>query len=176
MRATSHYELAPEILRAASSARGAAPGADGQESEANSQGFDADRQGFDADRQGFDAETSADRQGFDAETSADRQGFDADRQGFEDRSPELLPDVAAILEVLGRRPRKPKLRAAILSLAALRPWRPLELAELLGFADVSKLVHRHLSPMVPKGLLERTHPENLAHPAQAYRAAEKGST
>ncbi len=163
--AASYYELAPEILRAASSARGAAPGADGQESEANRQGFDADRQGFDADRQGFDAETSA-----------DRQGFDADRQGFEDRSPELLPDVAAILEGLGRRPRKPKLRAAILSLAALRPWRPLELAELLGFADVSKLVHRHLSPMVTEGLLERTHPENLAHPAQAYRAAEKGST
>jgi ATP-dependent DNA helicase RecG len=33
-----------------------------------------------------------------------------------------------------------------------------------------KLVERHLKEMVEEGLLERTHPENPAHPAQAYRA------
>ncbi|WP_438020290.1 Fic family protein [Sorangium sp. So ce315] len=56
----------------------------------------------------------------------------------------------------------------------LRAWRPPELAGLLGLADAAKLVERHLSPMVNEGLLERTHPENLRHPQQAYRARRGG--
>ena len=37
-----------------------------------------------------------------------------------------------------------------------------------------KLVERHLEEMVAEGLLERTHRDNLAHPAQPYRAAKQG--
>lgn len=45
------------------------------------------------------------------------------------------------------------------------------MADVLDFSP-GKLVERHLKEMVAEGLLERTHPENLAHPAQAYRAAK----
>jgi ATP-dependent DNA helicase RecG len=80
-------------------------------------------------------------------------------------------EVQAIVSTLGTRPRKAQLRRAILELVALRPWRPVELADVLSFSP-GKLVERHLKEMVAGGLLERTHPENLAHPAQAYRAAK----
>jgi hypothetical protein len=39
-------------------------------------------------------------------------------------------------------------------------------------ADPSKLVERHLSPMVDAGQLVRAFPDNLSHPQQAYRAAQ----
>jgi ATP-dependent DNA helicase RecG len=55
-------------------------------------------------------------------------------------------------------------------LTRLRPWRPVELADVLDF-NPGKLVERHLAEMLAEGLLERTHPENPTHPAQAYRAA-----
>ncbi|WP_438001459.1 hypothetical protein WMF26_18905 [Sorangium sp. So ce185] len=45
---------------------------------------------------------------------------------------------------------------------------------MLGLADAAKLVERHLSPMVSEGLLERTHPENLRHPEQAYCSRKDG--
>jgi ATP-dependent DNA helicase RecG len=84
----------------------------------------------------------------------------------------LDAEIERIVSDLGRRPRKAKLRQAILELASLRPWRPVELAGVLDF-NPGKLVERHLKEMVAEGLLERTHPENLAHPAQAYRAKAK---
>ena len=84
---------------------------------------------------------------------------------------ELQPAIQRIVSPLGLRPRKATLRQAILELTALRPWRPAELADVLDF-DVSKLVERHLKEMVAEGLLERTHPGNLSHPAQAYRKAQ----
>lgn len=84
----------------------------------------------------------------------------------------LEPEAEAILSGLGRRPRKEKLRNAILGLTRLRPWTPVQLAEALGFSNVGKLVERHLSPMVEEGSLTRTHPENPSHPAQAYSAAQ----
>ncbi len=89
----------------------------------------------------------------------------SDRGGFES------DEVRRILASMGARPRRDKLRRAIMDLTSLRPWRPTELAELLGF-NVSKLVERHLKDMVAAGVLERTHPHTPAHPAQAYRAAK----
>jgi len=59
---------------------------------------------------------------------------------------------------------------AILALTRLRAWRPDKLAELLRF-NPSKLTEHHLKERVEQELLGRSHPENPAHPAQAYRAS-----
>ncbi|WP_437737296.1 ATP-binding protein [Sorangium sp. So ce1335] len=99
-------------------------------------------------------------------SGADRGELAADRGDLED----VPPSVREFLGSLGPRPRRDRLRQAILRLTELRAWKPPELAGLLGLADAAKLVERHLSPMVTEGLLERTHPENLRHPEQAYRA------
>jgi ATP-dependent DNA helicase RecG len=82
---------------------------------------------------------------------------------------ELAVQAQWIVDHLGRRPRKDRLRAAILALADLRAWRPIELAAALGISPRG-LVERHLSPMVEEGLLVRSHPDSPTHPAQAYRA------
>lgn len=113
--------------------------------------LEADRPGFDPDRRGFDA---------------DRPGFESDRGGFEG----LPADLQASITALGRRPRRENLRPVIFRLCTLHPWRPIELTRLLGFADAKDLTKRHLAPMVDSGQLERTHPEEPAHPRQAYRA------
>ncbi|WP_208752739.1 Fic family protein [Corallococcus carmarthensis] len=60
-----------------------------------------------------------------------------------------------------------------MALTSLRPWHPAELAEALHYSP-DKLTERHLKAMVEEGLLERTHPDNPAHPAQAYRAVRRG--
>ena len=71
---------------------------------------------------------------------------------------------------LGRRPRKAALRFTI--------WRILNecgpadadrLGLLLGM-DAANLAKRHLSPLVEEGAVERTIPERLNHPEQAYRS------
>lgn len=115
-------------------------------------GLSPDRGGLPPDRGGF----SSDREGFSEGTAPDWEGFDA--------------GVRRIVDALGSRPRKAVLRDAILALTRMRAWRPAELAEVLHF-NISKLTERHLKEMVEQGLLERVHPENPAHPLQAYRAA-----
>jgi ATP-dependent DNA helicase RecG len=110
----------------------------------------ADRGGLEADRGGF---------------NADRGGLEADKGGLRDQLPQPVRD---IVDGLGPRPRKQKLRRAILALCAVRPWKPSDLAELLGLRDVGKLVERHLGPMTNEGELRRTHPKVPAHPEQAY--------
>ncbi|QAT81687.1 ATP-dependent DNA helicase [Corallococcus coralloides] len=60
-----------------------------------------------------------------------------------------------------------------MALTSLRPWHPTELAKKLSYSP-DKLTERHLKAMVDEGLLERTHPDNPAHPAQAYRATRRG--
>ena len=84
----------------------------------------------------------------------------------------LDAEITRIVSDLGRRPRKAKLRQAIVALARLRAWPPVELADVLDF-NPGKLVERHLKKMVAEGLLERTHPGTPAHPAQAYKAKPK---
>jgi ATP-dependent DNA helicase RecG len=125
------------------------------------------RAGDDLDRGGLETELGADRGGF----GADRGGFGADRGGFgaDQGNVDDNAEVRRIVSALGARPRKAKLREAIIELTLLHPWRPIELAEVLGFSP-DKLVERHLKDMVDDGALERTHADNPSHPAQAYRA------
>ncbi|WP_437947530.1 ATP-binding protein [Sorangium sp. So ce296] len=104
------------------------------------------------------------------EGASDRVELASDSGNFGD----VPPSVRELLASLGPRPRRDRLRQAILRLAELRAWKPSELAAVLGLADAAKLVERHLSPMVSEGLLERAHPENLRHPDQAYRARRGG--
>ncbi len=122
------------------------------------------------------AGTPLDRGGLQAESQADRGGFATDRGGLQAESQAdrggFDEQVQQIVSSLGLRPRKSRLRQAILELTQLRPWRPIELADVLDFSP-GKLVERHLKDMVADDLLERTHPENPAHPAQAYRAKTK---
>lgn len=108
-----------------------------------------------------------DRGGF----PADWGGFAADRGGFKAQD-AADPQASEIIEKLGLRPRKAALREAILALTSLRPWHPAELARVLRFSP-DKLTERHLKAMVEEGLLERTHPDNPKHPAQAYRAVRR---
>ncbi|XXT25542.1 ATP-binding protein [Sorangium sp. So ce429] len=115
-------------------------------------------------------ELAADRGELPDEGAADRGELAADRGDVESMS----PSVRELLGSLGPRPRRDRLRQAILRLAELRAWKPSALARVLGLTDAAKLVERHLSPMVSEGLLERTHPENLRHPDQAYRARTDG--
>lgn len=71
---------------------------------------------------------------------------------------------------LGERPRKAALRYVI--------WRILnecgettsENLGLLLHVDAANLAKRHLSPLVEEGALERTIPDRLNHPDQAYRS------
>jgi hypothetical protein len=51
---------------------------------------------------------------------------------------------------------------------------PTELAWNLGKKDVANFVRSHLTPMLEAGELERTHPENPAHPRQAYQTTALG--
>jgi ATP-dependent DNA helicase RecG len=99
---------------------------------------------------------------------ANRVVLEANRGVFNGLPDELI----ASIESLGAKPRKEALRKVILHLADVQAWRPAEMAELLGFTDSRKLVERHLAPMVREGILIRTHPDNLKHPDQAYRAAK----
>ena len=71
---------------------------------------------------------------------------------------------------LGPRPRKERLRTAIVKICEEFDWvTASELSLLLGLRN-GKLTERHLSPMVKNGILERRYPDNLNHPEQAYRA------
>ena len=73
---------------------------------------------------------------------------------------------------LGGKPAPADLRSVIVQLCELRWWTPRELAAVLGRKDTSNLSEKHLSPLVKEGRLERRYPDNLAHPSQAYRAAQ----
>ena len=89
--------------------------------------------------------------------------------------PGLPEDLASTfgprIRALGRRPRKPVLRALILDLCSFHDWtRPAELARWLG-VDRRSLVRRHLGPMTAAGLLERRYPDAPRSPRQAYRTA-----
>ncbi len=124
----------------------------------------SDRGGLEADRGGLEADRGGLRR--------DRGGLEADRGGLRADRGELTGEEREMVKNLGKRPRKEKLRKAILTLASRRAWRPSELAEVLGNRNARRLAERHLSPMYQEGLLERTNPENPSDPNQAYFAAE----
>ncbi len=150
--AASYYTLVGR--KAAGGAADRRPsGADGGESHPDSKGLAPDGKGFVPDGKGFSAATP---------------------------EPEVLAQLPKTLQAairgLGPRPRRERLWPVITDLCAVRPWAPAELANVLSLSSTGMLVHRHLSPMVDAGLLERTHPETPSHPEQAYRAAKKASS
>ena len=75
--------------------------------------------------------------------------------------------------MLGKRPRKAWLRYTV--------WRILnecgeQTSENLGLLlqiDPANLAKRHLSPLVEEGALERTIPDQVRHPEQAYRSTSR---
>ena len=96
--------------------------------------------------------------------------------GATDDLPALPPGLAArVAAVRGKRPPTAVLRGLVEELCAVQPMRPGQLAALLGRKKPRDLVDQHLSPMVAEGVLERTHPERLNHPQQAFRARRKPS-
>ena len=99
----------------------------------------------------------------DGSSGADRREFGSDRR-------ELPADVRGMIDRLGYRPRKERLRAAIEAICAARTWTTSgEIARFLRFSQPN-LSRRHLTPMVEAGRLARRHPDSPNHPAQAYRA------
>lgn len=91
--------------------------------------------------------------------------------GGELRGRGLSPELEELLRGLGKKPRTPALRTAILRLCEEAFRRTGELATYLNVGQ-DKLVERHLSPMVTEGLLVRKFPEKPNHPEQAYRTAQ----
>jgi ATP-dependent DNA helicase RecG len=102
--------------------------------------------------------------------AADRGEHGPDRgEQQADRGEQLDSQLVQAIQSLGARPRKERLRAVIEQLCTDQ-WRPPSwLGQQLGI-DPSKLVERHLGPMVRLGALERRHPGTPTHADQAYRA------
>jgi ATP-dependent DNA helicase RecG len=103
--------------------------------------------------------------------AADRGILEADRGVPGPAEAGLTPELVEMIASLGRRPRTPVLRAAIVRICEDQFRKPSELAAFLDF-DQDKLLERHLSQMVAEGTLARKYPENPRHPEQAYRAAQ----
>jgi ATP-dependent DNA helicase RecG len=103
--------------------------------------------------------------------SSDRPDLSSDRPDLPEHLEPLPEELARLVEGLGQRPRQERLRAVI---EALCGWRALS-AEALGLylgMNYENLSKRHLGAMVAEKRLNRTHPENPNHPAQAYRTAQ----
>ena len=71
---------------------------------------------------------------------------------------------------LGKRPRKAALRYTIWRILTEGGERTSEDLGLLLQMDPANLAKRHVSPLVEQGVLERTIPDQIRHPEQAYRA------
>ena len=86
---------------------------------------------------------------------------------------KLSKDLRGDILILGKRPRKAWLRYTV--------WRILnecgeQTSEQLGLLleiDPANLAKRHLSPLVDEGALERTIPDQIRHPEQAYRSTSR---
>ncbi len=97
-------------------------------------------------------------------SGADRGELGSDRR-------ELPEDVRGMIDRLGYRPRKERLRATIEAICAARTWTTSgEIARFLRFSQPN-LTRRHLTPMVEAGQLAHRYPDSPNHPAQAYRAS-----
>jgi ATP-dependent DNA helicase RecG len=120
---------------------------------------------------------SPETQGFPGKT----QGFESQTQGLPPKAQEsegdglLLPEALLLAaKALGKRPPLEELRRVVRKFCAFKPMTPTELAWNLGKKDVANFVRSHITPMLEAGELERTHPENPAHPRQAYRTTALG--
>ena len=74
---------------------------------------------------------------------------------------------------LGKRPRRAALRYTIWRILKERGSATSETLGLLLQMDPANLAKRHLSPLVEEGVLERTIPDRITHPEQAYRATRR---
>ena len=82
--------------------------------------------------------------------------------------------LAARVGSLGLRARPDDVRAAVLELCTLHPWRAEDLAILLR-RNAEYVRQNHLRPLMRSGQLEQVYPAEPKHPAQAYRAAPTAS-
>lgn len=98
-------------------------------------------------------------------TSGQSQGFPALPQGF----PALPTELATAIAGLGERARPSDVKPIIRRLCAWRPLRAEELAAILRRGQ-PYVTRTYLTPMVRDGELEFTHPDQPAHPQQAYKA------
>ena len=137
--------------------------------DANSKVLAADRGMAPADRGMADADKGMSRADC---GELEQKAGSVPEQAAEQPEDQLPDDLQALLAALGPRPRKEKIRTAILRLCELRFWRPSELAKVLGLANPDKLVERHLAQMCSERLLVRRFPDKPRHPDQAYGAAQ----
>ena len=103
------------------------------------------------------------------------KGFDSNAEGRGSPIPfrdVLPPELRKALERLSPKAGVEIVRKVILDLCTLGWWTPRELAEALGRKSPAHLSEHYLWPLVKRGMLERRHPDNPAHPQQAYRAAQ----
>ena len=105
------------------------------------------------------------------DTSARIEGSSgSDRGDLGSDRGELPADVRSMIDRLGSRPRKERLRAAIEAICMAREWTTSgEMSRFLRFSQ-RNLTSRHLTPMVEAGQLARCYPDSPNHPEQAYRA------
>jgi ATP-dependent DNA helicase RecG len=92
---------------------------------------------------------------------AQAQGFEALPQGLSDA-----------IQHLGRRATLEKARPVILQLCAWKPLSAEIIASLLGRGK-THFARRYLTPMIRSGELVYVHPDQPAHPQQAYKAPAK---
>ena len=122
----------------------------------------ADRGEFGSDQGGLEERIEDTSGRIEGRLGADRGEFGSDRG-------ELPADVWSMINRLGSRPRKERLRAAIEAICAARTWTTSgEIARFLRFSQ-RNLSSRHLAPMVEAGQLARRYPDSPNHPAQAYQ-------
>lgn len=92
-------------------------------------------------------------------------------------TPSTLPEeVEERMPVIAGKNKRPAIRRAILELCSWRPLMPTEIAYFLKKKSVKRLVEDYISPMHSEGVLERTIPDNPAHPAQKYSTTAQGTT
>jgi len=93
-------------------------------------------------------------------------GLDSESGRRASKIPEHLRQIVA---TLGGRPRRQKLREAVLALCQWKALGATSLCEILGRKDPDHLKRTILAPMVKSGQLEYLYPDMERHPRQAYR-------
>ena len=83
---------------------------------------------------------------------------------------KLSTNLRVRIRTLGKRPRKAVLRYTVWWILDESGAKTSEELGLLLEIDPANLAKRHLSPLVEQGVLERTIPDRINHPDQAYRA------
>ena len=83
---------------------------------------------------------------------------------------KLSTNLRVRIRTLGKRPRKAVLRYTVWWILDESGAKTCEELGLLLEIDPANLAKRHLSPLVEQGVLERTIPDRINHPDQAYRA------